>query len=126
MARFIARRWFVEHGNTIVPGHLHTLLGDMLPQKLLGGVSAKSRDQWTQAVIAAFDKMGLASNKYTRKRVNFYHLREGGYVLCLCDCLFLIRFKRLSAGILENILRANCLEIRETDKPWHSILSPDL
>ena len=75
MARFIARRWFVEHGSTIIPGQLHTLLGDMLPQQLLGGVAAKSRDQWTQAVIVAFDKMGLAANKYSKKKVvTFYFL----------------------------------------------------
>ena len=69
MARFIARRWYVEHGNTIIPGQLHASLGNMLPQQLLGGVSAKSRDHWTQAVISAFFKMGLANDKYTKNKV---------------------------------------------------------
>ena len=80
MARFIARRWYVEHGNTIVPGQLHTLLGNMLPQQLLTAGGGKSRDQWTQAVIGAFDKMGLASNKYSKKKVsdhNSHHLHPG-------------------------------------------------
>ena len=69
VARFLARRWFVEHGDSIIPGQLHTSLADMLPQQLLGGASARSRDHWTQAVIAAFNKMGLASNKYSNTEV---------------------------------------------------------
>jgi len=69
VARFLARRWYVDHGDAIIPGQLHTSLGDMLPQQLLGGVSAKSRDAWTQAVIAAFDKMGLSANKYSKTKV---------------------------------------------------------
>jgi len=40
----------------------------MLPQQVLVG-GAKSRDSWTQAIIAAFDKMGLASNKYSDTQV---------------------------------------------------------
>lgn len=70
VARFIARRWYVEHGDTIVPGQLHSLLGDMLPQQLLSGVSAKSRDSWTHDVMVAFDKMGLSANKYSKTKVN--------------------------------------------------------
>ena len=53
----------------MVPGLLHSSLADMLPQQLLGGVSAKSRDHWTQTVIGAFDKMGLATNKYSKAKV---------------------------------------------------------
>jgi len=41
----------------------------MLPQELIGTV-AKSRDSWTQAVIAAFDHMGLSSNKYSKTKVS--------------------------------------------------------
>ena len=69
MARFLARRWFVEHGNTVIPGQLHSRLADMLPQQLLAGPAAKSRDHWTQAIISAFFKMGLASDKYSKNKV---------------------------------------------------------
>jgi len=41
----------------------------MLPQQLLAGPAAKSRDHWTQAIISAFFKMGLASDKYSKNKV---------------------------------------------------------
>jgi myosin-7 len=67
VSRFIARRWYVEYGDELIPGRLLTALSDMLPQSLLAG--GKSRDAWTQAVMTAFDKMGFAAKKYTRERV---------------------------------------------------------
>ena len=79
VSRFLARRWFVDHGASIIPGQLHTLLGDMLPQQLLGGVSARSRDSWTQAIIAAFDKMGLAANKYSKTQVCLFQRQLAQY-----------------------------------------------
>ena len=74
MARFLARWWYVDHGAPIVPSKLQSLLGDMLPQQLLGGVLAKTRDSWTQAIIAAFEKMGLAANKYTKTQVGLHYV----------------------------------------------------
>jgi len=69
IARFLARRWFVDHGPIIIPGQLHSSLGNMLPQQMLVGGANKSRDTWTQAIIVAFDKMGLANNKYSKTQV---------------------------------------------------------
>ena len=57
LARFVAKRWYIEQGVEIVPGKLQSTLHDYIPEKALSG--GRSREGWTQAIIAAFNEQGF-------------------------------------------------------------------
>ena len=59
MAAFVAQRYYVEHGPTMVPGKVHTALDKYLPRKVLSG--SKSREGWVQAIISSFNDQGTTS-----------------------------------------------------------------
>ena len=56
MAAFVAQRYYVEHGPSMVPGKVHTALDKYLPRKVLSG--SKSREGWVQAIISSFNDQG--------------------------------------------------------------------
>ena len=58
MAALVARRWYIEHGAEIVPGKLQQELTRYMPTR---AVEERSRDVWTNLIIAAFEKHGLAN-----------------------------------------------------------------
>jgi len=68
--RFVARRWYVEHGERLVPGLIQSTLHELLPKSLLS--SGKSREAWTQSILASFENMGFTSKKHSRQQVIIY------------------------------------------------------
>lgn len=123
VARFLARRWFVDHGENIIPGQLHTSLGDMLPQELIGTV-AKSRDSWTQAVIAAFDHMGLSSNKYSKTKVKYSIVESGKrkWPLHFAGLFEASCVSGLNLGKDDVVLAISCRGVFLLDEPYRVLV----
>ena len=57
LVRLVARRWYIEEGHDIIPGKLQARLQTYLPKSSLAG--GKSRDGWTNAVMASFTEQGF-------------------------------------------------------------------
>ena len=57
MSSFVAQRYYVEHGATMIPGKVQTALEKFLPRKVLSG--SKSREGWVQAIISSFNDQGI-------------------------------------------------------------------
>ena len=67
VVRFAARRWYIENGEELIPGKIQASIHHYIPRSLL--TSAKSRDGWTQGIMAAFDRMGFVDKKMSRDEV---------------------------------------------------------
>ena len=70
LARFVAQRWYIEHGPEVVPGKLQATLHDYIPEMALSG--GRSREGWTQAIIAAFDEQGFTKSVVPQVQVKWH------------------------------------------------------
>ncbi|KAK2172043.1 hypothetical protein NP493_996g00031 [Ridgeia piscesae] len=67
LSSFVAQRYYVEHGATMIPGKVQTALEKFLPRKVLSG--SKSREGWVQAIISSFNDQGLSESKVSVKEI---------------------------------------------------------
>lgn len=68
VVRFVARRWYIEEGQELVPGRLQSKLHEFLPRSLLSKTN-KSCDGWIQATVASFNELGFSSGKKSKEEV---------------------------------------------------------
>ena len=76
LSRMVAKRWYVEQGSQLVPGKLQSTLHEYLPKAALSG--GKSRDGWTQAIMAAFDELGFAEKKVPANQIKWSFVMSAG------------------------------------------------
>ena len=63
-----AQRYYVDQGQSIVPGKLQASLHQYIPDRKLKE-SSKNRDGWTQSIMSSFEEQGFSSAKVPAKKV---------------------------------------------------------
>lgn len=69
MARFLARRWYIEQGQELVASRLQSMLTEYLPRSFLSSSSSSSRDggAWAQAITDAFNALEFPAGKKSKE-----------------------------------------------------------
>ena len=70
LAKFVARRVYIEEGGDIIPGKLQSNLHDYMSEKMLS--ASKNREGWTQAILAAFNAQGFSKKLVPTQQVKWH------------------------------------------------------
>ena len=69
LAKFLARRCFVEIGPNLSKEDLRSNIKHLLPKAILNGNSFKEND-WMDLIISTFEKMDLKGKRLTQLQVD--------------------------------------------------------